>query len=193
MATQIDIINNALICLGQLPIDSLSEPNPAIQSVIRLYDMIVQNSFVQHPWKFALKTVNLLEADPAIEPMTDNYSRVYHLPADYIWCWRTSPISFNYRIQGNLVYTNSGPNFKMIYVYSAPPGAFPDYFALYVAYELAAQSALLVTENSSLVQIWEQKAMQQLMLCQNRDSSQQPSDSVAYDPYWAAHGSSWGY
>ncbi len=192
MSTQIEIINNALICLGQLPIDSISEPNLAIQSVIRLYEMIVQNSFAQHPWKFSLKTVELAEASPAIEPITETYSRVYHLPADYIWCWRTYPLNFDYRIQGKLLYTNASPTFKMIYVARVAPGLFPAYFSLYVSYELAAQSALLVTENDTLVQIWSQKAAQQLMLAQNRDSSQQPNDSVAYDPYWSFH-SAWGY
>ena len=47
-----------------------------------------------------------------------------------------------------------------------------------------------VSENDTLVQIWSQKAAQQLMLAQNRDSSQQPNDSVAYDPYWSFH-SAW--
>jgi hypothetical protein len=187
MATKIEIINNALLCLGQPPIESLSDPNQAIQGVVQLYDMLLNNCLVMHPWKFALKTAELVEAASTTEPITANYSKVYHLPGDYLYCWRMYPSNFDYRMQGRFIYTNMGPTLKMIYVYQASPGDFPDYFSLFISYQLAAASAQLVTENSDLTMLWEQKSKQQLLLAQNRDASQQPSDTIQYDPYWAAH------
>ena len=185
MPTKIEIINNALICLGQPQVDAVTDPNPIIQGVVNTYDMIIDDCLSIHPWKFALKTVELTE-NPA-DPITQNYGYTYNSPGDLIQPWRNWPLSLNYKIQGSLIYANISPPWKWMYVASVEPAVFPQYFALYVAYQLAADTAMLLTQNMDLVQLWEGKASKQLMKAQNRDSTMQPNDIIQNNNYWADH------
>tara|TARA_R110000787_G_scaffold35454_4_gene91069 strand:+ start:54 stop:626 length:573 start_codon:yes stop_codon:yes gene_type:complete len=185
MPTKIQIINNALIRLGEPAIDSLTNPNNIIQGVVSIYDMIIEDSLAVHPWKFALKTATLTESPE--DPITDNYSYTYNKPADLIQPWRNHPLSLDYKIQGNLIYSNINAPWKWMYVAHTEPAFFPEYFALYISFRLASEAAMLLTQTMDQVSLWESKAEKQLMKAQNRDATMQPNDAIQNNDYWADH------
>jgi len=55
MATKIELISNALILIGDLPITSLSGNTRAQTVANNLYDNIVQNEMTKFRWGFARK------------------------------------------------------------------------------------------------------------------------------------------
>jgi hypothetical protein len=185
MATKLGIINNSLIRLGEPSIDSLTNHNPIIQGMVSIYDMIIEDSLASHPWKFALKTTTLTLNPSA--PITDNYIYTYNKPADLIQPWRSYPLDFNYIIQGNLIYSNMASPWKWIYVGKTEPNMFPDYFSLYIALRLAAESAMLITQSIDQETNWTSRAATQLMKAANRDATMQPNDIIQNNSYLTEH------
>lgn len=183
MATKIEIVNIALVGLGQPPINDLSDDNPAIVGVSNMYDEIIDDCFASHPWKFAMATETLL-VNPA-EPATELYSTTFNLPAGFIQTWNTFPQNFNYIIQGNLVYANAPDDWKWTFIKNVSPALFPQYFTLFVAYKLAAEVAMMITQDMNIAQYWAMRADKQLFKAQNRDATQQPNDVIQFNPYWA--------
>jgi hypothetical protein len=186
MATKLDIINDALNCLGEPPLGSLETQNSGLQGIIRAYEMIVDNALCNIPWTFALKTVDLTP-DGTVTPPLPTYQYTYHTPADMLWAYRTYPLSFNYIIQGKYIYSNQSTTWKLVYIWRATEDYFPTYFQLYLSYQLAANNALMLTEDANKVQIWEQAAKEQLSKAKYLDQAQQPSRVIASNPLWETH------
>lgn len=82
-SSPVDICNLALDDLKQLPIKSITTPvSNAEQVCARNYDATRRECLFAHPWKFAIKRIQLTP-NPATEPLF-GYLYAYDLPDDYI-------------------------------------------------------------------------------------------------------------
>ena len=185
MTTKLQIINNALTFLGNQPVATLNLQNTVVQAMSSLYDLILPDIMASHPWHFALRWEELVE-DPT-PPLNPRWTYSYHLPVDYIQAWKSYPVG-NYNIvYSKLIWSNISPPWKWGYIGSVSEGEFPGYFSLLMSYALAAEAAMLVTENPNIAAYWQGKASQQRVIAQNRDYTAQPNPSFVSNPIWNSH------
>ena len=185
MATKLEIINSALTYLGNPPVNTLNLSNQVVQALSALYDQLKPDILAGHPWHFALKWTELVE-DPST-PEDPKWNYAYQLPPDYIQAWDTYPWG-NYTIVTNkIVWSNINPPWKWGYVAQVNEGLFPSYFVKLMALSLAAEGAMLVTENPNVAQYWDEKALQQRLIAQNRDSTAQPNPIIRDNRIWSSH------
>ena len=59
MPSNIDIASNALILIGDNPINSFDEPGAGAQAAAALYPETKKRLLSEHPWGFALKQQRL--------------------------------------------------------------------------------------------------------------------------------------
>ncbi len=82
MPTKIDLISNALILIGDNPINSVIGDSRAQTVAANLYDNIVQNELTKHRWGFARRKAQLsLLVD---EPIDDDWRSIYQLPSELL-------------------------------------------------------------------------------------------------------------
>ena len=187
MATKISIINQALLYLGQPPLNSLETQNTGLQGIIGAYDSIVREALSGTDWVFAMTTETLLP-DPIVDPPTQLYSQTYHIPADMLRAVKTYPLSYNYEIQGKHIFSNMSSPWKLTYIKQVDESFYPEFFISYLAAQLASLTAMMLTENASLVQMWQGTAAVRLRNAKFQNASQQPSRLIQSNPLWETHG-----
>lgn len=121
----INIINRALIKLGQPTISSTSqEPNGRVYGLV--YQDLRDWLLASHPWRFAIKRV-VLSQD--VEAPVSGFAYAYTLPSDFLSLYRfgeyyKSPnLSDNivssderYSIEGNKILCNEKDRLYMLYI-----------------------------------------------------------------------------
>lgn len=121
----INIINRALIKLGQPTISSTSqEPNGRIYGLV--YQDLRDWLLASHPWRFAIKRVVLAQD---VEAPVSGFAYAYTLPSDFLSLYRfgeyfkTPNYSDNivssderYSIEGNKILCNEKDRLYLLYV-----------------------------------------------------------------------------
>lgn len=180
MASDIDIVSNALILIGDNPISSFSDPGAGAQAAGNLYPGTKTSVLSTHPWTFALKEqkLNRLSQDP--DPLT-SWQYAYQNPTDLIRYWSIMPWS-NYVMVGSTLYSNQNELLAR-YVYDVPSTFFPAHFQKALEYKLASEFALLVTESTSTAGLYEGKYQQALSIAMNIDSQSHPQQPIISQPF----------
>lgn len=140
--TEIDIINKALLKLGQSPINNLGDDNERALAGSALYESVRDTEISTHRWCFAMKRVLLEECStvPAFE-----YKKQYPLPTDFLRLLylpdAPDNIENDYSIEGTHILTDYQSPLKVVYLARiTTPNLFPSYFvealAVKIAYEL---------------------------------------------------------
>jgi hypothetical protein len=184
MATKLEIVNLALIELGENPVNTFDVANDIVQSMSVMYDSLADVELGNHIWHFALKWETLIEAPGS--PPIKLYRHQYYLPADYIQAYDTYPWGDYNIATGNLVYSNNRPGWQWQYVAKVNEQEFPVYFADYLAAALAARCAMLVTQNGQIAMDAAKNAMARGIQAKVRDAKAVPSRQVRSDPILAA-------
>ena len=89
MASKIDLISNALILIGDLPITSLTGNSRAQVVANNLYDNVVQNELTKYRWGFARKKAQLGKEATAI--VGTEWNAKYTLPSDLLTLIKLNP------------------------------------------------------------------------------------------------------
>lgn len=178
MATDISMCSNALILLGEEPIQSLDDDAAAANLYASTYDHVL--GF--HPWSFSLKSQELSRnASSDIEGWT--YS--YNLPSDMIRLWQTEPNN-DYTIVGNSLYSNES-KIVATYIRRPPETDLPAYFVKMMEYKLASDFAISVTEDDNKNQLFERKYLKALSMCLAADSQSRPQVQIQHKPFSNYH------
>lgn len=118
--TDIDIVNTALIRLGQNPISAFGQ-NPGTGLIMQSsYNMSRDELLRKQPWSFAkswaalaqltaLPAVNLDIIPVASGPGMVTFTAAFQLPNDCLRVFRVSPKSMHWRVIGRILYTDCGP------------------------------------------------------------------------------------
>ena len=131
MASKIDLISNALILIGDLPINSLTGNSRAQTVAANLYDNIVKNELSKHRWGFARRKAQLALLTDA--PIDNDFSSAYQLPTDLIALIKLTPM-LNYQIYGDKVYTNFTQALYCDYIEDVVESEWPVYFSKMILY-----------------------------------------------------------
>ena len=184
MASSIDISSNALLLIGDEPINSFTEPGAGAQAAANLYPSTKTRLLSTHPWTFALKNIRLSRLTAEADPLTD-YKYQYQIPTDLIRLWSIQPHA-NYAMIGDLILSNENDGLLATYVFDVAEAAFPAHFIKALEYMLAAEMAISVTEDTGKAQLYEQKARDAASQARNIDSSSKPQLSIVDSPFVSA-------
>lgn len=180
MASKINLISNALILIGDLPINSLTGNTRAQQVAANLYDNIAQNELTKYRWGFARKKAQL--ALTTIIPVDDEYSSVYQLPSDLLSLTTIRP-NGNYQLYGDKVHTNFNGALTADYQFNTPESEWPAYFAKLMEYALAKDFATSIRDSSSSRQEMSNEYIIASRMARFTDAQQHPQTAIAHQPF----------
>lgn len=180
MASDIDIASNALILIGDNPISSFTEPGAGATAAANLYPVTYEQLLSEHPWTFALKEQKLNQLSQAPDSLT-NWKFAYQNPTDLIRYWSIMPYS-NYAMVGNLTYSNQNELLAR-YIFKVAESQLPPHFQKALEYKLAADFALLVTEDVNKSQVFEQKYRTAIGQARSIDSQSHPQVPILDQPF----------
>lgn len=125
LATQVNIVNMALVKLGQEPIVTLDDNNISARTAKLLWNNTRDLELSKQVWTFALKGIKL----PKLDMQPVNYQNAYPLPADCLTLVQVgdeyfAPNLLNYvsddmslyRVEGNLILTDLSAPLKIRYI-----------------------------------------------------------------------------
>ena len=125
MSTSIEISSNALLLIGDEPINAFDEPGAGAQAAANLYQDAKETLLSWHPWSFALKEQYLSRLSQEPESLT-NLKYAFRVPVDSIRIWEIFPYSY-YEIVGQLIYSNE-PTLLCRYIYDVVSKSFHPLF-----------------------------------------------------------------
>ncbi len=154
MASEIEIVNRALIKLGEKTILSLDDDKKAARIMKTLYGPTRDYVLRGHPWSFAIKRVELARntADPVFA-----YAYSYKLPSDCLRVLIPNREIWAYGIEGRNLNTDYGDALIKYIARITDPNIFDPSFGESLACKLAAEGAVSLTDNDA-----RHKAMVQL-------------------------------
>jgi hypothetical protein len=180
MASKIQLISNALILIGDLPITSLVGNTRAQTVANNLYDNIVHNELTKYRWGFARKKAQLSKINET--PVGIEYSTMYQLPSDLLVFIKINP-SINYQILGDRVYCNTESNLYCDYIYTVSESVWPAYFSKMVEYALAKDFAMSIRDSASTKQLMNEEYINASNMARYTDSQQHPITPLASRPF----------
>jgi len=180
MATKIELISNALILIGDLPITSLSGNTRAQTVANNLYDNIVQNEMTKFRWGFARKIarINKLPSSPA----GNEWQSIYELPTDLLFLIKINP-RVNYALFGSQVYCNSDGALYADYIHNAVEAEWPVYFQQMIQYRLAMDFAPAIRDSASAMEANAVQYENASRMARFTDSQQYPVVPLSSAPF----------
>lgn len=159
MPTKVQIASKALVLLGQAPVSTLDDVSSKSQTINGLYSITKPAFLSASYWKFALREQSLSQLAGGGSKFRSGYEFAYQLPTDAL-----RPIGFpadyaDFQVAGNELYTNSNEA-SLLYVADVDESWFPAWFADALAYQLAMEASLGVSDDDSRLQLLTPKAAQ---------------------------------
>jgi hypothetical protein len=180
MSSKIQLISNALILIGDLPVTSLSGNSRAETVANNLYDNIVQNELTKFRWGFARKQAQLsLTVD---EPIGTEWQSIYQLPTDMLVLIKLSP-SIRYQILGDKVYCNYSGTLYCDYIANVSESEWPVYFSKMIEYALAMDFAPSIRDSASSMQLLANQYLNASRMARFTDSQQHPQTPIQDQPF----------
>lgn len=172
MQSAVSVVNQALIFLGQPPIQSLTQATPpAAVFASALYESTLEEVLRSHPWNFAINRVELapLAAAPAY-----GYQFAFQRPSDWLRTLETSAPDF--RHEGKRILANVS-SLQLRYVRKAED--LTEWDALAAAAlvrNLAQKLAYPLTKSTSLQEAQWQMYVAILKQAKGVDAQEEPAD-----------------
>lgn len=181
MASKIDLISNALILIGDTPVNALTGGTRRETVASKLYDNIVQNELTKHRWGFARRQEQISRL---VETPTNpnGWKSIYQLPTDLLFLITVTPDS-SYQLYGDKVYSNSTQALYADYIYNAPEAEWPVYFAKMVEYALAMDFAASIRDSASARGEMAGAYVNASRMARFTDSQQYPTEQLRSNPF----------
>ncbi len=180
MASKIDLISNALILIGDNPINTVIGNSRAQTVAANLYANIVQNELTKHRWGFARRKAQLsLLVD---EPIDDDYRSIYQLPSNLLVLIKLNP-NTGYQIYGDKVYTNLSQALHCDYIENVSESEWPVYFSKMIEYALARDFAASIRDSAASADRMASEYVNASRMARYTDSQQHPQTPIVSKPF----------
>tara|TARA_R110000822_G_scaffold223844_1_gene356987 strand:+ start:766 stop:1323 length:558 start_codon:yes stop_codon:yes gene_type:complete len=180
MASKIQLISNALILIGDLPVTSL-DGNTRGQVVARnLYDNIVQNELTKYRWGFARRKAQLSLTTET--PIGTEWQSVYQLPSDMLVLIKLNPNS-SYQVLGDKVYCNMTGPLYCDYIANVSEQEWPVYFAKMVEYALGMDFAPSIRDSAASMELLANQYQNASRMARFTDAQQHPQTPIQDRPF----------
>lgn len=147
------ISNIALVALGEDPVTSLDENSKNAILCKARYNDIRRGLLESHPWPFAMKQAQWAE-DP--DAPLFQWGHRYRVPADFIRFYGQSQDRYDmavWVIMSGFLYTNDTAPLDVLYIWDQDDATkFPPLFVHTLAYEIAMQLGVSITQNMTRVE-----------------------------------------
>lgn len=172
MASPIEIINKALIDLGQSAITSFSEEIAGKYSLDVKWDMARKSLLRAHYWNFAMMRVELAQSSTA---PAFGYSYKYALPVN---CLRVVQVNRddNYKLENGFILTNSPTCFLKYIADITDTLKWSSDFVELMAAKLAAELSFTVTRDKDLIPVFNSLYKNALEQARINDASEDIED-----------------
>lgn len=180
MASKINLISNALILIGDEPINSLTGNSRKQTVAANLYDNIVQNELSKHRWGFARRKAQLsLLVD---EPIDNDWQSIYQLPTDLLVFIKLNP-SVGYQRYGDKIYSNLSQTLHCDYIKNVAESEWPVYFSKMIEYALAKDFAPSIRDSAISKKELKDDYKDQSRTAKYLDSMQHPQTPIVDRPF----------
>lgn len=173
MASDVEIVNNALVKLGEATLLSLSDDSPAGRIAQRTFFDIRDALLREFPWNFAT-TRTTLAAE--VTPPAWGFSRSYPVPADFLRLLEIdNPQNFPFQLEGGKILTDLSSPISIRYVKRVEEADAMDVaFREALAARLAAEWAEALSQTTTLTD--QMQALYTRKLAQARAADGQEDD-----------------
>ncbi len=177
-SSQIDIVNAALLELGEQPLTSLDDDAEAAVVASTIYDQVKQDLLSKAPWRFAMK-----KADLSLDTATplNEWASQFTAPTDLVRLVRVYPDQA-YDVYGGKVYASS-TELAADYVAEVDESLFPPYFTRLLVLELAARMSKSISGSESAKETLTRERQYQFAAALSADAQQQPNRPIRSRPY----------
>lgn len=148
-ASEVSICNLALSHLGEAPITALADDTKPARECLRLYAATRDALLRAHNWNFAIQRTNLAE-DPTAPDW--GFGHRFQLPPE---CLRVVDVRYSseWRVEGGYILADqSGPLYIRFVARISDTAIFDVLFVKALGYDLAAELAIALTQNNTMVQ-----------------------------------------
>ena len=162
--TSLSICSDALILLGAAPLSSFTEGTSSAQACDRLYHDLKDNMISRYPWSWSILKLKL---NRLVETPTNEWKYQYQLPGDMLSgvlalvsssSANANSLSSGWEIYGESVYTNLEEVY-IDYQASVDESRFPPYFVRLLRTAMAAELAVVITDQTSKADYYSVKAV----------------------------------
>lgn len=176
MATQLSIINAALLMVGAEQISALTDSSREARVASSIYDTTIEDVLTRHPWTFSLGQIQLaqLTATPLF-----GYDHAYQLPTSpkALRIMRTKEYHNDYRIFEDKLYSNRD-TVEIIYQFDPGEQNYPGYFARLLEMELAKLFAFALMQDETQGATFQALANEQMRRARFINSQDSPSVEI---------------
>jgi hypothetical protein len=148
MASQVDIVNMALMKFGNISIQSISDSTPQARAAAVLWSIVRDELLFSYPWKFAMKRETL--DTPSVTEPEFEYDYKYTLPADCLRVWELYNTDANYVVEGGELYCSDDEIYLKYTAQITDVTMFPPSFVASLACKLAAELCPKLSDNKQL-------------------------------------------
>ena len=169
MASQVEIVNQALTKIGAARITSMSDPGKSAAVMSAIYDIKRDAELSANPWTFSIKRVQIPASSTA---PSFGWAYSYPLPADYLsmvevgqnFTFYSSDLGPLFTLEsdpatgGMAILSDESSPIDVRYVYRVTtPGLFSPLFTEALACRLAAEACEEITQSTSKRELaWEE-------------------------------------
>lgn len=156
--TDVDLVNRALVNLGQPTIQDLTDEDEVSVTCATVYPMVRDEVLGIYPWRCTFKKVQLARLTDA--PVS-KWTYAFQLPTDRVGEIRTvfrtsqvgAPAFKDYDIQGDQLLTNA-EEIWVDYPWLINEAAFPNHLRTLIVFVLSSRLAEPITEDGDKAEFW---------------------------------------
>lgn len=190
MTNRLSIANDALIEMGEPPIESLTDSNKRARIMNQRSGQIIRSVLAAGSWAFARKRASIA-ASPTAPPF--EFPNAYPLPGDFDALQAIyNGYGFDYRIEGTEILSHVGSPIQIVYTRKVDPdelGDAPELFIDACVFALAARTCAAITGSKEQAERLRDAARFALADARHRGAIQQPAELFDADTWLLArHG-----
>jgi hypothetical protein len=146
---KLDVVNQALLELGRLPVVQISD-SPDAQLISAKIDILLPLLLLKAEWNFAIKF--RIDSTPLTQNFSTDFIYTYQLPADFGRFFKFSTTTFPlfYEFVGNLLLCNTFPIQYYYVVNTVDYAAITTMFYRALALYAAGDTCMTLTQNAPL-------------------------------------------
>jgi hypothetical protein len=177
-SAKLEIVNNALVELGDTILSSLSENRLAVAVANQVYDDVYEDLLAKAPWRFAVQKSDLSRL---VELPLNEWAYQYELPELCLSIIRTYPMT-RYEIFGTRIYSNSS-SLSVDYIKKVSETNLTPPFVRLLSLELAVRMCMAITNDVDLKTRLQGDARMQFAAAMAVDAQQRPNVTIQSSPF----------
>lgn len=176
----LDLVNQALSAMGEVPIANLETDQTTSAIVMRQhYEVSIEAALTRATWRFATTkaALNLISAEPL-----NRWSAAWQLPANMLKVLHLWPPN-DYEIQGSRLLTHARSRVELDYIRRVPEAEFPPFFTAYAVLRLAHATCIGITGQRTMLLDLRDDMASALNDALFQDAQQQPNVGITSNAF----------